>query len=237
MDVLIVLLVAGILFYTGSKRSRKAKAERARRLAAQEEEAKRTPQPKAAKQKPAAASKAQKASAQGETRAKTAQPAAKKAKAAQPAAKKAKAAQTAAKGSAAPQPAEKNSKAAQQPKAQKPVQQKKSPKASPASQRPDIAMEQSTLIEQRPDREQRGAHTKVQASVKPLKNAYENDEHCEHRIELNPEIQYSGQKHAEGIIPKVQVRTDGESLVQGIIWAEILGRPKAHQRMQPRFPR
>ena len=51
-----------------------------------------------------------------------------------------------------------------------------------------------TLMEQRPDREQREEHTKVAASVKPLKNAYENDIVCEHRIELNPNIKYSGQK-------------------------------------------
>lgn len=93
-----------------------------------------------------------------------------------------------------------------------------------------------TLMEQRPDREQREEHTKVSASVKPLtanvkplKNAYENDEKCEHRIELNPNIQYSKQQQHTVNKQAVVVKTDGESIVQGIIWSEIMGKPKAYQ--------
>ena len=65
-----------------------------------------------------------------------------------------------------------------------PQEQKKSPTALPTK----------TLMEMRPEREQREEHAKVSANVKPLKNAYENDEKCEHRIELNPNIQ-SKHKH------------------------------------------
>lgn len=84
-----------------------------------------------------------------------------------------------------------------------------------------------TLMEQRPDREQREEHTKVSASVKPLKNAFENDENCEHRIQLNPNIQYSKQQQTTANQRAAIVKTDGESIVQGIIWSEILGPSKA----------
>ena len=94
-----------------------------------------------------------------------------------------------------------------------------------------------TLMEQRPDREQREEHTKVAASVKPLKNAYENDIVCEHRIELNPNIKYSGQKQKDMQQKAAIVKTDEASLIQGMIWSEILGKPKAYQNRAPRFHR
>lgn len=77
-------------------------------------------------------------------------------------------------------------------------------------------------MEQRPDREKREEHKKVAASVKPiaptvkpltasvkpLKTAFHNDEHCEHRIELNPNIQYSNQKQEVAAQRAAIVRTD-----------------------------
>ncbi len=104
---------------------------------------------------------------------------------------------------------------------------KKSPKDLPTK----------TLMELRPDREQREEHTKVSASVKPLKNAFENDEQCEHRIELNPNIQYSKQQQKDTAQRSVAVKTDGESIVQGIIWSEIMGKPKAYQNRARRMTR
>ena len=92
-----------------------------------------------------------------------------------------------------------------------------------------------TLMEMRPDREKREEHTKVTANVKPLKSAYENDEKCEHRIELNPNIQYSKQQQKETAQAAAIVKTDKDSLIQGIIWSEILGKPKAYQPNQPVF--
>lgn len=101
-----------------------------------------------------------------------------------------------------------------------------------------------TLMEQRPGREQREEYTKVSAnvkpltaSVKPLKNAYENDEKCEHRIELNPNIQYSKQQKKVVERQAVVVNTDSQSIVQGIIWSEILGKPKAYQKQMKRIGR
>ena len=94
-----------------------------------------------------------------------------------------------------------------------------------------------TMMEQRPDREKREEHTKVTASVKPLKNAFENDEHCEHRIQLNPNIQYSKQQQDTKVQRAAIVKTDGESIVQGIIWSEILGKPKAYQNRAGRMGR
>ena len=108
---------------------------------------------------------------------------------------------------------------------------------SQATKKSPSELPKQTLMEQRPDREQREAHTKVAASVKPLKNAFENDERCEHRIELNPNIQYSNQKQLDTAQKVAMVKTDGGSIIQGMIWAEILGKPKAYQRQSARFRR
>ena len=68
-------------------------------------------------------------------------------------------------------------------------------------------------------------------------NAYENDIACEHRIELNPNIKYSGQKQKDMQQKAAIVKTDEASLIQGMIWSEILGKPKAYQNRAPRFHR
>ena len=107
--------------------------------------------------------------------------------------------------------------------------------AEKASKKSPAQLPTKTLMEQRPDREKREEHTKVTASVKPLKNAFENDEHCEHRIQLNPNIQYSKQQEAMSMQRAAIVKTDGESIVQGIIWSEILGKPKAYQNQARRM--
>ena len=119
------------------------------------------------------------------------------------------------------------------------VGRKKKPElmAEKASKKSPAQLPTKTLMEQRPDREKREEHTKVTASVKPLKNAFENDEHCEHRIQLNPNIQYSKQQEAMSMQRAAIVKTDGESIVQGIIWSEILGKPKAYQNQARRMRR
>ena len=121
----------------------------------------------------------------------------------------------------------------------------KKKKAEPQSAKKSPAqLPTKTLMEQRPDREKREEHTKVTASVKPLtanvkplKNAFENDEHCEHRIQLNPNIQYSKQQQTAAVQQAAIVKTDSESIVQGIIWSEILGKPKAYQNQMRRMGR
>lgn len=113
---------------------------------------------------------------------------------------------------------------------------KKNTTSQPAKKSPSDLPRQ-TLMEQRPDREQREAHKKVSASVKPLKNAFDNQEQCGHRVELNPNIQYSSQKHEQAKKQAVVVRTDSEGLIQGWIWSEILGKPKAYQRRENKFQR
>ena len=116
----------------------------------------------------------------------------------------------------------------------------KNRKAAPqAEKKSPAALPTKTLMEMRPDREKREEHTKVTASVKPLKNAFENQENCEHRIELNPNIQYSKQnqdrERKASQTASIEVKTDSEALIQGIIWSEILGKPKAYQPTQPKF--
>lgn len=140
-------------------------------------------------------------------------------------------------------PAHSSGKSAAKQKRKQAVPQ--SVKKSPAE------LPKQTLMEQRPDREQREEHKKVTASVKPiaptvkpltatvkpLKNAFNNEEHCEHRIELNPNIQYSGQQQQSAVRQAAIVKTDRDSLIQGIVWSEILGKPKAYQRRENRFQR
>lgn len=109
--------------------------------------------------------------------------------------------------------------------------------AAQTAQKSPATLPTKTLMEQRPDREQREEYTKVSASVKPLKDAYTNDEHCEHRIELNPNIHYSRQNAVQDAQRAAIVKTDGESIVQGIIWSEILGKPKAYRQPGPPYRR
>ncbi len=121
---------------------------------------------------------------------------------------------------------------------------KKAAKPNGAAKKSAAALPTKTLMEQRPDREKREEHTKVTASVKPLtanvkplKNSFEHDENCEHRVELNPNIQYSNRKQQTDLQRAAIVKTDSESLIQGVIWSEILGKPRAHQPMEQRFRR
>lgn len=115
---------------------------------------------------------------------------------------------------------------------------KKSKKAVPqAAKKSPAELPKQTLMEQRPERERREAHTKVSASVKPLQNAFDNKESCEHRIELNPNIQYSNRKQQTETARASIIRTDKDSLIQGIVWSEILGKPKAYQRRENVFER
>ncbi len=121
---------------------------------------------------------------------------------------------------------------------------KKKTTESQSTKKSPTQLPTKTLMEQRPDREKREEHTKVTASVKPLtanvkplKNAFENDENCEHRIQLNPNIQYSKQQQSVVTQRAAIVKTDGDSIVQGIIWSEILGKPKAYQNQARRMGR
>ena len=128
-------------------------------------------------------------------------------------------------------------------KAEQPVKQKLPPKPrgkkgeANAVKKGAGTLPTKTLIETRPDREQREAHTKVAAHVEPLKNAFENQEACEHRIALNPNIQYSNQKQQADTLAVATVKTDKDSMIQGIIWSEILGKPKAYLPNVPKFRR
>ena len=138
------------------------------------------------------------------------------------------------------------------PSAGKPAKTKKKKAAvSQTAKKSPAELPKQTLMEQRPDREKREEHKKVAASVKPiaptvkpltasvkpLKTAFHNDEHCEHRIELNPNIQYSNQKQEVAAQRAAIVRTDRDGLIQGIVWSEILGKPKAYQRRENVFQR
>ena len=115
---------------------------------------------------------------------------------------------------------------------------KKKQKAAPqAAKKSPAELPKQTLMEQRPEREQREAHTKVSASVKPLQNAFDNQDACEHRIELNPNIQYSNRKRQTETARASIIRTDKDSLIQGIVWSEILGKPKAYPRRENVFDR
>ncbi len=148
-----------------------------------------------------------------------------------------------------PEPANKKQAA---PSAGKPAKTKKKKAAvSQTAKKSPAELPKQTLMEQRPDREKREEHKKVAASVKPiaptvkpltasvkpLKTAFHNDEHCEHRIELNPNIQYSNQKQEVAAQRAAIVRTDRDGLIQGIVWSEILGKPKAYQRRENVFQR
>lgn len=108
-------------------------------------------------------------------------------------------------------------------------------KQKPAAQSQQTMFEQ---IEQTEGRSSRGRReTKRQerkpltASVQPIKNIYENDELCEHRIELNPNIHYQSQElqRTEAGLENISIQASPDRLIEGFIWSEILSKPKAYR--------
>lgn len=73
-------------------------------------------------------------------------------------------------------------------------------------------------------------HKRIAPGVKPLKNIYNNDEYCEHRIELNPNIQYSAQKTVQTKKDSAVFPVSKNQIINGVIWSEILGKPKSLRR-------
>lgn len=139
----------------------------------------------------------------------------------------------------------KTMKEMEQPLGEKPVKTKRkvtpAEKKKIAEKKKSTALPQTTLFEQRESgqKKEREAHKDMQPvkpSVQPLKTIYNNTEKCEHRIELNPNIQYQGQQQDSASERKrIQVQCQKpEDIIQGVIWAEILGKPKAMQNMQRR---
>lgn len=75
---------------------------------------------------------------------------------------------------------------------------------------------------------ERPAHEKLKPSVTPLKNAFENTEDCEHRMSLNPNMQY--QRTAQEAKVRISINPSKDNVIQGVIWSEILGAPKSRRR-------
>lgn len=74
----------------------------------------------------------------------------------------------------------------------------------------------------------RDEHERLQPSVKPIKSVFEEKDNCGQRIELNPHIPYGqAEPKPKQKRPTVTVRYDEETILQSIIWAEILSKPKA----------
>ncbi|MBR6755666.1 MAG: hypothetical protein IKM15_01750 [Peptococcaceae bacterium] len=139
----------------------------------------------------------------------------------------------------------KTMKEMEQPFNEKQVKPKKkvtsAPKKQVVEKKKAAVLPQTTLFDQRDgklkrEREQDRDMQPVKPSVQPLKTIYENTDNCEHRIELNPNIQYQAQQRQSRLDRKqIQVQCQKpEDIVQGVIWAEILGKPKALQNMQRR---
>ena len=77
-------------------------------------------------------------------------------------------------------------------------------------------------------REERTEHERLRPSVKPIKSVFEEQDNCGHRVELNPNINYSqGQVPLKPKRSAIQVNHDQDTILQSIIWAEILSKPKA----------
>ena len=83
------------------------------------------------------------------------------------------------------------------------------------------------------ERQERSEHERLRPSVKPVKSVFEEQDGCGHRVELNPHIDYS-KSHAQKQQNRVaiQVRHDEDTILQSIIWAEILAKPKALENME-----
>lgn len=80
-------------------------------------------------------------------------------------------------------------------------------------------------------KEQLKPHVKPhQTSLTPIKNAHENAQPDTHRIELNPNIHQ--RKTNETLTPKtaIEIKTDPDTIIQSLIWSEVLAKPKALRR-------
>ena len=83
------------------------------------------------------------------------------------------------------------------------------------------------------ERQERSEHERLRPSVKPVKSVFEEQDGCGHRVELNPHIDYS-KSHAQKQQNRVaiQVRHDEDTILQSIIWSEILAKPKALENIE-----
>ena len=104
------------------------------------------------------------------------------------------------------------------PKKKKPAQ----PKNSAQPKQPKVA-----ATAHKPGK-RRDEHERLQPSVKPIKSVFEEKDDCGQRIELNPNIPYGqAEPKLKQKRPTVTVHYDEETILQSIIWAEILSKPKA----------
>lgn len=238
MDLLMVVLFIGISILSSANKSKQAKRQREERLRGPQNPSETMTRTQM--QTPGRTTASQRANAGKAAQQKAQKPAPRPATAAKPA--------------ASAKPTSKQ-KTATSKKNQQSFDWRELFRQTEAKPEPKKPMTQSasqtrkTLIEQKPDceahhvdREERehSNHERVSASVKPisasvkpLRSVYENDEACEHRIELNPNIQYQHQQGAEQQARTIPVKTDSDSLMQGIIWSEILGKPKAYRGRGP----
>lgn len=90
-----------------------------------------------------------------------------------------------------------------------------------------------TVAASHQERQERSEHERLRPSVKPVKSVFEEQDGCGHRVELNPHIDYS-KSHAQKQQNRVaiQVRHDEDTILQSIIWAEILAKPKALENIE-----
>ena len=116
-----------------------------------------------------------------------------------------------------------------------PKRHRRSPKQKRLKQKPNTDRRKKTKTAaqgfNKGSKEQLKPHVKPhQTSLTPIKNAHENAQPDTHRIELNPNIHQ--RKTNETLTPKtaIEIKTDPDTIIQSLIWSEVLAKPKALRR-------
>lgn len=104
------------------------------------------------------------------------------------------------------------------------------------SKNPPKSKKAQTAAASHQTHEERSEHERLKPTVRPVKSVFEEKDGCGHRVELNPNIDYSkGHQQKRRDPAAIQVRYDEDTILQSIIWAEILGKPKALENRM-RYP-
>ena len=113
------------------------------------------------------------------------------------------------------------------------TKKKKSSATDPTKGKSKSKPQAQTAAASHQERQERSEHERLKPSVKPVKSVFEEKDGCGHRVELNPHIDYGksqAQKRPDRVA--IQVRHDEDTILQSIIWAEILAKPKALENME-----
>lgn len=116
-------------------------------------------------------------------------------------------------------------------------QTEQKPKTKPAKTPKEQKAKASQPVKSKPKEQKQENHERLKpnvkakkASITSIKNVREDQEKDEHRIELNPHIHQRKTTTDQEKQKTLTLKHDSDMIVQGIIWSEILAKPKSLRR-------